>query len=379
MAEYKVQSGNNQIDTPLAENPGISFLIKSLMQGQQAGQQQANQTLSQQQAEQVAQRKQQADIAAAKQLASANGGTSAQVGEASVGAPNAAKMELAMQKTTADQAQKLQKIYGKSTAPIEDAASQVESGLVGLDAGTPSGDKTAITSLTRISDGKSARLTLGLLGTQTPHSSSGSVTDMMNYWSGKAESGLTPDQRNMLKQALMQHANRLQKELGDTQDEFKQQAPLIAPALAASGQLDQYANTFGQKAAGTFKRIQDLATAQTNPQGAMASAAAPADTQLAGAPAKGLVPALGDAVSGLKSYLFGAGTKPTPQPQPNAQPAPQAPAAPLQAAANAPNPAQQAAPAPQPAGPPPGIDLGAIQAEIDRRKKQSKPAPDEDE
>lgn len=254
-----------------------------------------------------------ADLASA--LGAAKEGRSVKVGDASVGVDPNAQNQKKLLKSSSDEATKLNSVYGKHASDLEGAASQVESGLTGLNEGTPQGDKTAIAALTRLADGKGQRMTQAQLASMTPDSAQGSAEKMMNYWQGAAETGLAPSQRAAINNLLKSHAKRLQSEFSDTQNEFKEQAPFLAPTMAQSGQLNQYVNTFGNKGNEIFNRIGKLSE---QPSG-QAQPAMDANKS------EGLVPKSAGLLSGLKGLLFGnspAANAQSSQPQ---QQSPQAP------------------------------------------------------
>lgn len=276
--------------------------LKSLLQGQNE-----SKTLKEQQA-------------ALEDLKDKNPNAQVKVGDVSVGVDPAVAIQRKQMQTTSGEANKLNGIYGKDAKDLEGAASQVESGLTGLNQGTPQGDKTAVAALTRLADGKGQRMTQAQLASMTPDSAQGSVEKMMNYWTSTAESGLSPVQRAAMGKLLTSHSQRLQSEYGDTLNEFKQQAPFIAPTMAQSGQLDQYTKSFGQKGSAIFDRVNKLASALPPEPGS-----SPVSAQNPQPPAhQGIMDRARSGMSSLAQLLGGSGSQPAtaspqaPQPGPGA-------------------------------------------------------------
>lgn len=278
------------------ENAEKNAKLKALLQGQGDAK-----TLERQQA-------------ALEDLKDKNPNAQVKVGDISVGVDPAVAMQKKQMQVTSKEANQLHSVYGKDAGDLEGAASQVESGLTGLNEGTPQGDKTAVAALTRLADGKGQRMTQAQLASMTPESAQGSVEKMMNYWTSTAESGLSSAQRAAAAKLLMAHSGRLQNEYSDTLNEFKSQAPLLAPTLAQTGQLDQYTKSFGQKGAAIFDRIGKLQS-QVNPT-STASAAEPAHAGIMDR-LKGGMTSLADLLGGKSNSAVAA---PAQAPQQAAQP-----------------------------------------------------------
>lgn len=282
------------------ENAEKNAKLKSLLQGQNEEKSLANQKKL------------------LEDLKDSNPNAQVKVGDVSVGVDPAVAIQKKQMQTTSNEASKLNSVYGKDAKDLEGAASQVESGLTGLNQATPQGDKTAVAALTRLADGKGQRMTQAQLASMTPESAQGSVEKMMNYWTSTAESGLSSAQRAAAAKLLTAHSQRLQSEYGDTLNEFKQQAPFLAPTMAQSGQLDQYTKSFGSKGSEIFNRIGKLQGQLAPPPGSQAQAAP--------APHQGIMDRIGGGISSLAQLLGGKSQQAT------AAPAPQAPQVPPQAA-----------------------------------------------
>lgn len=300
-----------------AANAAKELKLKALLQGQtQAG-----------------------SIAALQKLKETNPNSKIDVGDVSVGQDPAIALQQKAMKATKDDYDNLEKHFGPQTKDIEGSAQQIEDGLNGLKLGSKEGDQQAITAITKLSDGKSARLTQALLQKYTPKDSQGTFTNMMNYWTNKADSGLSPDERSSIANLLQSHTQSLHDKLADTTSEFQQQAPHFAPNLAASGQLAGAAKDFGARAGSALQRIDSLTKQiQGSPPSQIASARAGAS---------GVAPSAADSIgSKLKAMLFGGGAQ-----APSAQAAP--PSAPPQGSA------PQAGPPPgaPPSGATPGFDV----------------------
>lgn len=318
--------GSTNIDRQDYSNPynsaqaqSIADIIKgSALQGQQTANNENSEKLkSLLQGQQLDKQKEILDT-----IKSENPGAQAKVGELSVGVDPAVALQKKAMDATKHESDSLTKHFGSDAKDLEGAASQVESGLTGLNDKSPAGDKTAVAALTRLADGKGQRMTQAQLASMTPASAQGSVEKMMNYWSGAAESGLPDAQRQALAKLLTAHASRLKNEYTDSINQFKEQAPMFAPTLAASGQLAPFVNTFGQKGQAIFDRVDKLAASlpYNNPQ--VATAGPKAESE-------GLIPSALSKLSGLKALLMGSGGSPSamaaPQGggQPSAAPAPQ--------------------------------------------------------
>lgn len=268
------------------------------------------------------------DIESLKALRAANPAASTKVGDISVGVDPAITMQQKQMKATKEDYDNLEKHFGPQSKEIEDSASQIESGLNGLKLGTKEGDQQAITAMTRLSDGKSARLTQALLQKFTPSDSQGSFTKMMNYWTNKADSGLSPDERTSVANLLQSHTQMLHSRLNDAASEFQQQAPHFAPNLAASGQLQSAVKDFGVRAGSALSRIDSLQKEISSSPPSQIASARPGAT--------GTAPQAADTIgSKLKSLLFGNGgaqppamaAPPSPPPAPNMSASPTGPAA----------------------------------------------------
>lgn len=248
-------------------------------------------------------------------LKSKNPNAKVDVGNISVGVDPAVAIQKKQMQTTSAEANKLNSVYGKDSKDLEGAAEQVETGLTGLAAGTPQGDSTANAAITRLADGKGARLSYGQLTHMTPDSAHGSIEKMLNYLSSTAESGWSPSQRSAAQKLLMDHSTRLQQEYGDAINEVKTQAPYLAPTLAASGQLDPYIKSFGQKGQATFDRINKLSGSMTPTP--------PTPTGQPAAQPQGLLDRARSGISSLADLIGGAGSRSstaTPQSTQSTQP-----------------------------------------------------------
>lgn len=257
------------------------------------------------------------DLAAAQKAAT--NGRSVHVGDASVGVDPQAQMQQKLMDEGAKQSASLNKVWGEHAKNLQGSLEQIEDGLTALNTNSVQGDKTAVAGLARLADGAGQRINQAQLASLVPSSMQGDLQKSMNYLTGQAETGFSPQIRAAFKNLYATHANRVQKEYGDALDEFKQSAPALAPVLAKNGQLDSYVNNFGSQGQKAMARIQDqLKQSQQAPE-----VATPTPT---GAPG-----IMNSAMSGLRALLLGHGGAPqqaTAAPAP-AQ-APQAPAAPQQ-------------------------------------------------
>lgn len=248
------------------------------------------------------------DLAAAQKAATA--GRSVHVGDASIGVDPQAQLQQKIMTDSAKQSEALNKVWGDKSKQLQGSLEQVEDGLTALNTNSVQGDKTAVAGLARLADGAGQRINQAQLASLVPSSMQGDLQKSMNYLTGQAETGFSPQIRAAFKNLYATHSNRIQKEYGDALDEFKQNAPMLAPVLAKSGQLDQYINNFGSQGQKAMGRIQDqLKAADSAPQ-----VASPAPT---GAP--GIA---NQALSGLRALLLGHGASPQ---QATAAPAPQQP------------------------------------------------------
>lgn len=253
------------------------------------------------------------------QIKSENPAAQAKAGELSVGVDPAVAMQQKMMKTTKDEYDNLDKHFQPQMKDLSSKSQQLEDGLTALSLGTKQGDQAAITQMTKLTDGPATRLTLALLNKQTPASLQGDAEKVMNYWTGRVQSGLSPAEREALVSAFQAHAQNLNSSFQDAQGQFKQQAPHFAPTLAAGGQLDSYLKDFGTEQASKLGRINKLASTIGQPQ--QVAQAAPAQ-----AAPHGLFESIADKGRSLKDLLFGGASKPT-----SATAAPQPPQAPGQA------------------------------------------------
>lgn len=288
------------VDTNVVGAGDSNARLASFLSGMKSGQEGFNQdqaSRSQQAlASQQAALKQQgntADLAAAEKAATA--GRSVHVGDASIGVDPQVQQQQKLMKTSADESAKLEHIWGDHSKVLQSAAEQVEAGLTGLNENSVQGDKTAVAAVTRLADGAGQRINQAQLAAMAPASMQGDATKMMNYFTGQAAAGLSDQQRQTFRNLLSSHATRIQNNYNDALDEFKQNAPFVAPTLAATGGLDKYTQNFGSQGQKSFQRIQDaLKAGQTPHQDIQQSQSSP-----------GLVAQAADKLSGLKSLLFG--------------------------------------------------------------------------
>lgn len=252
------------------------------------------------------------DLAAAKDAATA--GRSVHVGDASIGVDPQAQLQQKIMTESAKQSEQLNKVWGDKSKQLHGSLEQIEDGLTALNTNSVQGDKTAVAGLARLADGAGQRINQAQLASLVPSSMQGDLQKSMNYLTGQAETGFSPQIRAAFKNLYATHANRVQKEYGDALDEFKQNAPMLAPVLAKSGQLDSYINNFGQSGQKSFSRIQDQLKAADQTQ--------PIPTP----PPTGAPGLASQAMSGLRALLLGHGSQPqTAQAAPSPSQSPQQP------------------------------------------------------
>lgn len=306
------------LQTPLADtrlnqldysNPYALQAMKSAAAAADTAQQAGNATDSQKLAALLKGQQNKADLQAA--LGAATNGRSVHSGDASVGVDPQAQLQQKMMNEGAKQSETLNKVWGDKSKQLQSSLDQVEDGLTALNTNSVQGDKTAVAGLARLADGAGQRINQAQLTSLVPSSMQGDLQKSMNYLTGQAETGFSPQIRSAFKNLYATHASRIQKEYGDTLDEFKQNAPMLAPMLAKNGQLDSYVNNFGQQGQKAMGRIQD----QLKTASADQASPTPPTTGAPGLMDRGL--------SGLKALLLGHGANPQ---QASAQPqAPQQP------------------------------------------------------
>lgn len=252
-----------------------------------------------------------------------NKGAQVKVGDISVGVDPQVAMQNKMMKTTKDEYDNLDKHFQPQMKDLSGKSQQLEDAYTGLTQGTKEGDQAAITNLAKLTDGPATRLTLALLNKVTPSNIQGDAEKTMNYFTGKAASGLSPAERDAVAGALHGHVQNLNNSFQDAQSQFQQQAPHFAPTLAAGGQLGSYVKDFGQAQGAKLERINKLASGMSQLQ--QVASAAPAQ-----AAPHGLLENIADKGRSLKDFLLGGPSQPTataasPPPPPQAGPAAGAP------------------------------------------------------
>lgn len=263
--------------------------LKTLLLGKQ-------QQLALEQQKQELANEQASDLQGTQKLADmAPGGASYSYGKARLGQDPMAKMALKQQQGVQSQRGAFGKEVSASYKDIPSTLDTVELLNQYLDDPNSFNDKKIAVLQARLAEGKGQRLLQSVIQS-FGNKASGlkSATDMFNYLSGQATSGIPDEQRNAVRKSSFDVAAEAEKQYGDITQQLKARGQAVYPDLAASGGVDPIIDATGIQVKQGLGRINALRAKYT--QQAPANTPPPAYQQ-----PRGIVNQLGDKLSNLFS------------------------------------------------------------------------------
>lgn len=170
------------------------------------------------------------------------------------------------------EAQALGKL-GSAITPAEDLLSTNKRFQESLDLGSAVGDKNAAIMAARMGEGMKARIQQGIIQEfmKGGDSAQGAVAKAQNWLDGNASSPLPPGARNQLRALGQMHYTDAKRSYDSAMQQAQQQAPLVAPGMAASGALPTFTSSWGKRGAQDAAELDKRFTARqqqgaSNPQ-----------------------------------------------------------------------------------------------------------------
>lgn len=203
------------------------------------------------------------------------------------------------QKLSANYDKNVGKKYDSQLAPLETLHSL-------LDNPNAINDQQIRTNLARLAEGPNQRLMQSVI----QHSGGNpaafkSGQDAINWLTGKAQSGFTADQKNAIRESLLQHQDLLEKSYQDDTNRFKKIAGQQAPMMQ---DVNGYVDSLGSNTKSQFDRLADRKKQYKTNAGAQSPLNQPQP------PAYSPPGILSQGVDKLKNWFGGGGSANAPAP-----------------------------------------------------------------